>query len=68
MVEPAQMLPTLPAKGHAPSITCKPGMFVCSFAYGNGARAGDEGLEITFDSRGVDENMTVPTTQADEMI
>jgi hypothetical protein len=62
------MLPALSAKGHAPGITCKPRIFICSLANGNSARAEDEGLKITLDSRGVDENMAVPATEADKMV
>jgi hypothetical protein len=62
------MLPAVPTKGHAPGITPKPRMLIRSFTYGNRARAGDEGLKITFDASWIDENMTVRAAEADEMV
>jgi hypothetical protein len=34
-------------------------MLIRGFTKADGARAGGEGVKIAFDSRGVDENMTV---------
>jgi hypothetical protein len=68
LVVPAQVLPALTAKCHAPGIPREPCVFIRGFTKSDGARTGDEGLKIAFDPGGVDENMTVRAAEADEMV
>ena len=49
-IVPSKVLPAIPAKGHAPGISRKPGMSRRGFTNTDGAGTGIEGVEIAFQS------------------
>jgi hypothetical protein len=61
VIKPPEVLPALPAKGHAPAISRKPGLGFSGVSEGHGTGAGDECAEIAFDTRRIDEQVPIAT-------
>ena len=68
LIVPPKVLTALAAEGHAPTVARKPGVGLGGTSMGNCTRTVRKGVKVTFYSRGIDEKMSVGSSNTKQSV